>query len=94
MFYFGMQNRFGMFVLQAEAEKPEESRLKKICLDMKKLTYEQMEEISAQTGQKVMDCIIDYYSKHGWASIGLWVVTAFIPEFALLTAFDCIRREA
>jgi hypothetical protein len=61
---------------------------------MKKLSIEQMESIIAKSGQNVMDCIVGYYSKHGWGSVGLWVVTAFVPEFALLTAFDCIRREA
>ena len=34
-----------MFVLQAEAEKPEESRRKKNCLAMKTLTFEQMEKL-------------------------------------------------
>ena len=32
------------FVLQAEAEKPEQSRQKKICLAMKTLSLEQMEK--------------------------------------------------
>jgi hypothetical protein len=37
----------GIFVLQADAEKPDQSRQRKNCLAMKKLNLEQMEETIA-----------------------------------------------
>lgn len=40
-------------------------------------------------GQAVADCIDQAYTGCGWASVGLWIATAFIPEVAVATAIVC-----
>ncbi len=45
-------------------------------------------------GQDVMDCITDAYGNHGWASVALWVETAFIPQAAAVVAIACTARNA
>lgn len=45
-------------------------------------------------GQQVMDCITDAYSKHGWASVLLWIETALIPQAAVIMTGACIGDEA
>ena len=44
-------------------------------------------------GQDVSDCISDAYTNHGWASVLLWVETAFIPEAVCVVAGACIGHE-
>lgn len=44
-------------------------------------------------GQQVADCISDAYTNHGWASVLLWVETAFIPEAVCVVAGACIGHE-
>lgn len=40
-------------------------------------------------GQKTSDCLVDSYSNRGWTSVGLWIVTAFYPSFAIGAAIGC-----
>ncbi|WP_405564405.1 hypothetical protein [Polaribacter sp. Asnod6-C07] len=40
-------------------------------------------------GQKTSDCLVDSYSNRGWTSVGLWIVTAFYPAFAIGAAAGC-----
>lgn len=44
-------------------------------------------------GQAVIDCINDAYSNHGWASVGLFLTSAFIPETAVVVAAACYDRN-
>lgn len=43
-------------------------------------------------GQATMDCISDAYSNHGWTSVGLGMVSAFIPETFGVLAIACYDR--
>ncbi|GAA4766305.1 MULTISPECIES: hypothetical protein [Flavobacterium] len=42
--------------------------------------------------QATMDCISDAYSNHGWTSVGLGMVSAFIPETFGVMAIACYDR--
>jgi hypothetical protein len=42
------------------------------------------------TGQAVMDCINDLYTKRGWLSVAYWITTAFVPETALVATGGCV----
>lgn len=44
---------------------------------------------SSGIGQGTADCINDAYSNKGWASVLLWVETAYIPFTAVAIAADC-----
>jgi hypothetical protein len=44
-------------------------------------------------GQKVIDCIQDAYTQHGWASVWALVQTAFIPETAVAIAYACCYKN-
>jgi len=43
-------------------------------------------------GQDVADCLNEVYTKHGWASVSAWVVSAFIPETVAVFAADCAAK--
>nr|WP_309757084.1 hypothetical protein [Flavobacterium sp.] len=45
------------------------------------------------SGQSVMDCVTDVYSNHGWASITVGVVSAFIPQTFVVYAVACATRS-
>lgn len=36
-----------------------------------------------------MHCINNAYTERGWASVGLWITTAFIPEMIIGIAAGC-----
>jgi hypothetical protein len=59
--------------LQADAEKPEQSRQKKNCLAMKTLNLEQMEKVSGGSMAKVLGCTMG----------SILLVAAFAGLFAL-----------
>lgn len=46
------------------------------------------------SGQDVMDCITDAYGNHGWASVAIWIESAFIPQTAAVVAIACTARNA
>lgn len=41
-----------------------------------------------------MDCITDAYGNHGWASVAIWIESAFIPQTAAVVAIACTARNA
>jgi hypothetical protein len=40
-------------------------------------------------GQKVINCMIDLYSNHGWLSVWATVQSAFLPQTAVAVAATC-----
>ena len=46
------------------------------------------------TGQNVMDCITDFYTRRGWLSVGLWVGTLLDPGIGVTVASACIVGQA
>lgn len=48
---------------------------------------------SSNMGDKVIDCVTDAYSNHGWASVWITVQSAFIPETALAITAGCAIKN-
>ncbi len=48
---------------------------------------------SSNMGDRVIDCVTDAYSNHGWASVWITIQSAFIPETAVAIAADCAIRN-
>ncbi len=44
-------------------------------------------------GQATADCIVDAYSNHGWASVYIFVQTAFLPQTAAGIAIACAGKN-
>jgi hypothetical protein len=42
---------------------------------------------------KVLDCLEDAYTNHGWASVGLWILTGFYPAVGVGAAIGCATRD-
>lgn len=40
-------------------------------------------------GELVAECLSDSYTKRGWTSVGLWIVTGFYPAFGIGAAAGC-----
>ena len=71
-------------MLQAEAEKPQQSRQKKKCLAMKTLNLEQMENVSGGSMLKFLGC-----------SIGsILLVAAFASLFTLTAGAGAVAIAA
>ena len=49
--------------------------------------------LSRSWGQDTMDCMTDAYSNKGWASVVLFVETAFIPQTAVAIAAVCAYKN-
>lgn len=47
----------------------------------------------ADCGQKVADCVADAYANHGWTSVGAFLLTAFVPEYAVAIAAACAAKN-
>lgn len=48
---------------------------------------------SEDLADKTLNCIEDAYNNHGWASILLYVESAFIPVTAVVIAGDCLLHN-
>ncbi len=49
-----------------------------------------MEQIKGGiNGQKVMNCIMDAYSNHGWLSVYIWVQSIYLPQTSVAIGLAC-----
>lgn len=46
------------------------------------------------SGQATIDCVTAAYSRYGWASLWVFIQTAFIPETAVGIAAFCAGRNS
>jgi hypothetical protein len=52
-----------------------------------------MTRTTSGCGQAVIDCVINAYSNHGWASVWAFVQTAFIPATSLAITAGCVAKN-
>lgn len=54
------------------------------------------DDINSKTkscGQQIADCVSDAYTNDGWASVGLGILTAFVPETAVAAVLVCASQS-
>lgn len=62
---------------------------------MKSLELKEMEVVKGGkvTGKGVMNCVVDAYSNHGWASLALFALSAVEPVGIVYTAAMCAAKN-
>lgn len=88
------ENGKELFTLYSNVERKDDGDLVSYCYsygDIEQVFFPK--NVSRSWGQNTMDCMSDAYSNHGWASVWVFVQSAFIPQTAVAIAAVCAIKN-
>ena len=88
------ENDKELFTLYCNVERKDDGDLVSYCYsygDTEQVFYPN--NLSRSWGQKTANCMNDAYSNHGWATVWLYVQSAFIPQTAVAIAAVCAIKN-